>query len=97
MGAFCPPLRILMLDNSTFINIPTGIWYLEQPQRNAKNAYLCATRPRWRRKAYADRDHGAKEPPLTEPRFGYPMTLGIIDVHSGSEEISLEGTPYNSG
>jgi general secretion pathway protein G len=23
-------------------------------------------------------------------------TLGIVDVHSGSEELSLEGAPYNS-
>jgi general secretion pathway protein G len=31
-----------------------------------------------------------------EPLSTSQKTLGIVDVHSGSEETSLEGTPYNS-
>jgi general secretion pathway protein G len=31
-----------------------------------------------------------------QPLSSSQKTLGIVDVHSGSEEISLEGTPYNS-
>ena len=33
-----------MLDNSIGINAPARIWHLEQPQRNANSACLCATR-----------------------------------------------------
>jgi len=35
-----------MLDNSNFINAPTRIWHLEEPQRNPlADGYVCATRP----------------------------------------------------
>ena len=55
----------------------------EGPQRNANGAYLCATccSTRGRPRGIA---------------FPNQKTLGIVDVHSGSEETSLEGTPYKS-
>jgi len=31
-----------------------------------------------------------------QPLSPSQKTLGIVDVHSGSDEISLEGTPYNT-
>ncbi len=31
-----------------------------------------------------------------QPLSSSQKTLGIVDVHSGSEESSLEGTPYKS-
>ncbi len=31
-----------------------------------------------------------------QPLSSNQKTLGIVNVHSGSEETSLEGTPYNS-
>jgi general secretion pathway protein G len=33
---------------------------------------------------------------LTEEEFIEGKSPGVIDVHSGSEEISLDGTPYNT-
>jgi len=86
VGVFCPPLRLLILDNSIGINAPTRICHLQRPQRNANGAYLCATRSNatWQ-------EVQEKAPP--SPTQDY---LGIADVHSGSEDISLSGTPYGS-
>ena len=44
VGAFCPPLRLLVLDNLIGINARGRRCRSENPQRNANYANLCTTR-----------------------------------------------------